>query len=234
MAKKNASKDSSFEIPQMEKNIHINRKHKLTAKQTKILKAILSSEGGVIIIDGPAGTSKTYLALYSALQDMLNTGRPIMYLRSVVESSTRRIGHLPGNLDEKFFPFTGPLDDKLEEFLEPMDIKYLKENLLIEARPINYIRGRDWKSKIVIIDEAQNLTREELLTAMTRASIDTKIIMCGDLMQSDIKDGGFEEICEKFADKESKNMGIHQFTFTKNDILRSPLVKFIVSKFQQK
>lgn len=232
MAKKKAQA-GSFEIPQLERNVHIKKKHKLTRKQTEVLKAILSEIGGIVIIDGPAGTSKTYLSIYAALQDMLNTSRPILYLRSVAESSSRKMGHLPGNLEEKFFPFTGPLDDKLEEFLDVADVKWVKQEGLVEARPINYIRGRDWKNKIVIIDEAQNLTKDELLTAMTRANKDTKIILCGDLMQSDIKDGGFEEICEKFDNEESREMGIHQFCFTKNDILRSPLVKFIVSKFQE-
>jgi len=233
MAKKKAPKASSFEIPQMERNIPIERKHKLTTKQQTILQTILDEKTGIVIIDGPAGTSKTYLAIYAALQELNNRGTSLLYLRSVVENSARRIGHLPGTLHEKFCPFTAPLYDKLEEFICAQDIQYLRENELIDAKPINYLRGADWRYKFVVIDEAQNMTKEELLTAMTRANEGTKIILCGDTMQLDIKDSGFSEVCQKFADKQSLKMGIYQFSFDETDIVRSPLVRFIVTKFKE-
>ena len=233
MAKKKSFTEGSFEIPQMERNIKIKRKHKLSEKQAEILQTILSNEDGIVIIDGPAGTSKTYLAVYAALQDMANTGKTILYLRSVVENSNRKIGALPGTLYEKFHPFMAPLEEKMDEFLESQDIGFLKEHNMVEAKPINYLRGRDWKDKIVIIDEAQNLTKEELLTAMTRANKGTKIIMCGDLMQSDIRDGGYGEVCKKFSGKDSKKHNIFQFSFTEKDIVRSELVRFIVTKFKE-
>jgi phosphate starvation-inducible PhoH-like protein len=232
MARKKAPQDGPFDIPQMERRININRKHKLTSKQQKILKTILSEEAGIVIIDGPAGTSKTYLAIYAALQEVASNGKPLLYLRSVVENSSRRVGHLPGTLYEKFSPFMLPLMDKLEEFLSIEDSKYLKDNLLVEALPINYLRGADWQNKIVVIDEAQNLTKEELVTILTRPNEGTKLIFCGDLMQTDIRDGGFREICYIFSGEDSKKMGIFQFSFTKDDIVRSKLVKFIVSKLQ--
>lgn len=230
MARKTSSK-GSFEISQIEHKINIERKHKLTLKQQKILKTILNEKTGIVIIDGPAGTSKTYLAVYAGLQEIKDNGKHLMYLRSVVENSNRKLGALPGTLYEKFNPFMEPLMDKLDEFLSPLDIRHLHSEEMIDAKPINYLRGADWKDKFVIIDEAQNMTKNELLTALTRAGEGTKIILCGDLMQSDIRDGGFAEVCKKFADSESVKMGIHQFSFEIEDIVRSPLVKFIVSKF---
>jgi phosphate starvation-inducible PhoH-like protein len=233
MGRKKTVKTDPFEIEQMGHNIKLERKHKLSAKQQAILKKIWDDKTGIVIIDGPAGTAKTYTAIYGALQEVKEKGKQLLYLRSLAESSQYRMGALPGTLYEKFDPFTDPLDDKLHEFLSPVDISYLREHVLVDMKPINYLRGADWKSKIVVIDEAQNLTRENLLTALTRAGEGTKVILCGDLMQSDIKESGYQEVCDKFNDKKSEKMGIYHFCFGVEDIVRSELVKFIVTKFHE-
>jgi len=234
MAKKKAEqKDSSFEIPQMERTIKINRQKKLTNVQQDILKTVLDDKTNIVIIEGPAGTAKTYIAVYAALQEIVSKGKSLLYLRSIVESARQKLGALPGAVYEKFGPFATPLEDKLEEFLHPHDANFLKENGYISPLPINYLRGASWRDKIVIIDEAQNLTRENLLTALTRAGEGTKVIICGDMMQPDIGDSGLREVCDKFKDKDSEDMGIYRFVLGVDDIVRSKLVKFIVSKFQQ-
>lgn len=234
MARKKAAQDGSFEIPQLERNINIKRKHKLTTKQQDILKTILSDEAGIVIINGPAGTSKTYLAVYAGLQEVASRGKTMLYLRSVVENSSRRLGHLPGTIFEKFCPYMQPMMDKLEEFISPESASHLRQAGLIDAVPINYLRGADWKDKFVVVDEAQNMTEEELITIMTRANSGTKIIICGDLMQSDIKDGGFAVVSELFRGSDCDKMGIFNFDFTEDDIVRSELVKFIVKKLKSR
>ena len=97
--------------------------------------------------------------------------------------------------------------------------------------PINFLRGASWNNKIVIADEAQNFTFKELTTLITRIGEGTKIFICGDSMQSDINGKtGFPSMCELFDDYKSKRRGIECFEFTHEDIKRSHLLKFIVSR----
>ena len=97
--------------------------------------------------------------------------------------------------------------------------------------PINFIRGASWRDKIVIADEAQNFTFKELTTLITRIGDGTKILVCGDSMQSDINGkSGFSAMCKLFSDYKSRQKGIEYFEFTEEDIKRSKLLKFIISK----
>lgn len=231
--KKSLPKDGDFEIKQLEKSIKLNRKHKLTEKQKRLLNIILDKESKIILINGPAGTSKTYIALYAALQELLdNPDKTLIYLRSIVENTRRTIGLLPGSIEEKFSPYTLPLSDKMEEFLSVQDINYLLDSRIVQAMPINYLRGASWNNKIIILDEAQNVSTDEFITILTRIGENSKMIICGDLMQSDIRYSGFKNICETFSCEDSKNMGIHQFSFDSSDIVRSAIVRFIVSKLE--
>jgi len=231
--KRAAAKELLFEIPQMDYRFKVTRKYKLTVKQQEILGCILGDDSKIIIINGPAGTSKTYIAVYAALQQVLSDSvKSILYIRSATESCTRGLGHLPGDVSEKFSPYLEPWIDKLSEFLTKDVIKMLGDDGVINAKPINYLRGADWKDKIVIVDEAQNVTKEELVTVMTRMGEGTKLILCGDSMQSDIKSTGFIEIKRAFDDNESKKMGVYAFEFDENDVVRSKIVKFIIKKLK--
>jgi phosphate starvation-inducible PhoH-like protein len=231
--KKTSNGNGSFEIPQIERKLRVERKFKLTSLQQEILSAILDDKTNIVIINGPAGTSKTYIAMYAALQELLKSNeKAILYVRSAIESCSKGLGHLPGTIDEKFWPYTMPLMDKLGEFLKNGDINYVLDNEIVQAVPINYLRGADWKDKIVIVDEAQNITKNELITVLTRISEGSKLIMCGDSMQPDINDNGFMEIINIFSDNESEKMGILSFEFDEDDIVRSEIVKFIIKKLK--
>ena len=146
-----------------------------------------------MFLAGPAGTAKTYMAVYSALQMVMDASleKDILYIRSIAESSQKSLGSLPGSIDEKFGVFAGPFYDKLEEMVEPLEIKILKEKNLFQCMPVNFVRGSNWNDTIVIIDEAQNFCYNELMTVLTRIGEDSKIIICGDMMQSDIRNSGF-------------------------------------------
>lgn len=99
--------------------------------------------------------------------------------------------------------------------------------------PVNFVRGANWNDRIVIVDEAQNFTYNELMTVLTRIGEDSKIIICGDMMQSDIRGSGFAEIFNAFDDEESKEKGIFCTRFGTEDIKRSEILKFIVSKLEK-
>ena len=130
-----------------------------------------------------------------------------------------------------------PLEDKLTEML-PQN-KTTKHELVntgrIQAMPINYLRGASWKDKIVVADEAQNFTFKELTTLITRLGKNSKLFICGDFMQSDINGrSGYSDMFNLFNDKESKENGIHCFSYNKDDILRSELQKYIIGKLEKK
>ena len=228
---------SNLEFRQLNQKIRFKeRKFKFSQNQIDFLKTALDDKTKLMFLAGPAGTAKTYMAVYSALQSIINSDleKGVLYIRSIAESSQRSLGSLPGSIDEKFGVFAGPFYDKLDEMLHPQDIKFLREKRQFECMPVNFVRGANWNDSIVIIDEAQNFTHNELMTVLTRIGEDSKIIICGDMMQSDIKNIGFSNIFWAFYDVESKEKGIYSTTFGTEDIKRSEILKFIVKKLEDK
>ena len=210
------------------------RKFKFTENQIDFLKTALDPDCKLLFLAGPAGTAKTYMAVYSALQMMIDSDleKDILYIRSIAESAQRSMGALPGSLDEKFAVFATPFYDKLDEMLNVPDIKLLREKNMFSCIPVNYVRGANWSDAVVILDEAQNFSYNELLTCLTRIGENSKIIICGDVMQSDINNSGFVNIFNVFNDEESLENGVVCKQFTTEDIKRSEIVKFIVSKLE--
>ena len=223
------SKGASFKFKLKE------RKFKFTENQIEFLKTALDEEVKLLFLAGPAGTAKTYMAVYSALQIMLNSNmeKSILYIRSIAESGQKSLGALPGTLEEKFSVYAGPLYDKLDEMLNINDIKFLEANFLVEAMPVNYIRGANWTDKVVIVDEAQNLSKKELTTILTRIGEGSKIMICGDILQSDIPNGGFSEIFNLFNDSQSEEKGVNCYSFDNQDIMRSEILRYIVAKLEE-
>lgn len=208
----------------------INRE--LTEKQKLFIELALDKKVKMLLVSGPAGTTKTYLAVLAALM-LMNEKRisDIVYVRSIVESADVKMGTLPGEADDKLSPYTRPLLDKLDELLPKEHIQYLIKDNRVEGLPVGYLRGLNWNAKAIIGDEMQNLTKKELVTLMTRAGEFSKMFLCGDPQQSDINGrSGFQSIFNLFNDDASKEHGIYTFEFTEDDILRSALVKFIVTK----
>jgi phosphate starvation-inducible PhoH-like protein len=212
------------------------KKIALTEKQTQLLKIIFDNDSKIIFISGPAGTSKTYVAIYGALQLYnMNNERGITYVRTIAESGEKSLGALPGEMAEKINPYMMPMNEKLDELLIPGQASTLKEKEIVKGMPINYLRGASWRDEIVIADESQNFTFKELTTLMTRLGEGSKLIICGDPMQSDINGrSGFADMYSLFNDDESKEKGIHTFHFGAEDIKRSEILKYVISKIQNK
>lgn len=229
MAKK---KRPAFNIPQLKQNIVVNSL-KLDDKQLHFLEKSLSKKTKIMFVNGPAGTSKTYMAVYSALRLLSSEDDlDLVYVRTVIESADKGLGALPGDLAEKFNPYMMPLMDKLDEML-PKNTS-LKLDLLekgrISAMPINFLRGASWIDKVIVADEAQNFTFKELVTLVTRIGENTTLFICGDTMQSDINGkSGFDTMCNIFNNYKSRQKGIEHFKFTEEDIKRSSILKYIIS-----
>lgn len=210
-------------------------KREFNDKQKEFLELALNKETKLIFVSGPAGTAKTYMAIYSALY-LINQRRvsDLIYIRSAVESSDSKIGFLPGEANEKMAPYIQPLMDKLGELLSKSDIDILKKEERITAVPVGYLRGLNWNAKVIIADEAQNMTEKELFTLITRTGEFSKVFVLGDPDQSDINGkSGFIKMVSRFDDEESKTNGIQVFRLHEDDIVRSGLVQFIIKKVKK-
>ncbi len=189
----------------------------------------------IVFVDGPAGSAKTYCAAYTGLH--LLRGRfveEMIYIRSIIESASRSMGALPGEVDDKFHPWIIPLKEKLNELLPAGISNELFDRGIVKAIPVNYVRGLTFKNSVVIVDEAQNLTFSELTTILTRFGENSKMIVVGDSRQSDINGKtGFNHMYDIFNDDLSEEEGIYCFKFTEADIVRSEILKYIVGRLSE-
>lgn len=206
-----------------------------TGKQKQLIDLITKKDSNIVFLTGPAGTSKTTVAVRAGLE-LLNLKKisDIIFVRAAVESGDSKLGMLPGDVDHKVGEYMTPFDDKLEELLCKGDLAKLKAEKRLIYKPVNFCRGASWTAKFVVIDEAQNMTLNEIQTLMTRMGMFSKMIICADPAQSDLpssKQGGFQAAASLFGTPEASEHGIHSFAFTEQDIVRSPLCKFIVETF---
>lgn len=229
--------DHSPIIPQRSKlksELHIYQRP-LTPRQKEFLELAADKDTKMIFVTGPAGTSKTFLAVLQALK-MISEKRvsDLIYIRSAVESADSKLGFLPGEADQKLAPYIQPLLDKLAEMLPKGDIDMLIKEERVTGVPVGFLRGLNWNAKVVIADESQNLTFKELYTLITRIGEFSKVFILGDPDQSDINGkSGFIKMISQFEDEESRKNGIHVFHFTEDDIVRSGLVQFIIKKVKK-
>lgn len=213
-------------------DFNIRKPFHFRPKHAEFYNIISDRTTNMALVDGPAGTAKTYIAVYAALE-MLRVQEDIekiVYIRSIVESADRSLGSLPGEIDDKFSPYMMPLVEKVTEICGPGTCTMLKSKGLIDAIPVNFVRGLTFNKTCVIVDEAQNLTKGELTTIMTRFGRKSKYIICGDCNQSDIRQSGFKDVFDKFSGNDSETQGIYTSKFGLNEIVRSKILRFICQK----
>lgn len=209
------------------------REFNWSENQQKLIQTVQSKESKYIFIQGPAGSAKTHLAVYTALQAM-NERKigEIVYVRQPVESSQYNIGFLKGDIQDKLTPYAQPLKDKLNELLPPSQITRLEAEERLICAPIGHMRGRTFNGNYVIVDEAQNLSAKDFLLIMTRLGKFAKMIIAGDIMQPDVKNSAFQKVACLFDDEQSREKGVQVITFGKEDIFRNEILSFIIEKFE--
>lgn len=215
-------------------NFKIQNEFKLNDVHNSFMQMLLHKDTKMAFVDGPAGSAKSYLAVYAALQ-MLQKKQinQIVYIRSIVESASKSIGSLPGEVGEKFHPWALPLIEKLDELVGSKVGGDLMRDGFIKCMPVNFVRGLTFRDSVVIVDECQNLTPGEIIAILTRFGENSKYVVIGDSFQSDIgSKSGFAKIRHSFDDEESEAQGIHSFIFTENEVVRSEILKFIVKKLE--
>lgn len=239
MSNKNYSnKDKSKFVAQREKiknQIQIRERNDLTEKQKAFLELAARKETNIIIIDGPSGVSKTFLAILAGLRSLNDKkSSDLIYVRSAVESTDSRLGFLKGSEEDKLNPYLQPLVDKLDEFLNKDDINKLIKEQRIMGKHTGFLRGLSWNVKFIIGDEVQNMSLNEIRTLMTRIGKFSKLILIGDSQQNDLNGkSGFRKIYDLFNNEISQQNGIYCLKFTKDDILRSGVTRFVVEKFEE-
>lgn len=185
----------------------------------------------VLFLLGPAGTGKTHLACAFAIGEVLaKCKKRIILTRPIVEAG-ESLGFLPGTFDEKVNPYMLPMYDCINKCVGVEGPQREIINRSIEVAPIAYMRGRTFDDAICIFDEAQNATKSQLKLFMTRFGDNSKIIITGDPMQSDIAGGSSSlvQIVKKLEDLQ----GIGVIHFKASSIVRHPLIASIIEKFEE-
>jgi len=199
-----------------------------TENQKFLVNAIKEKE--IIICSGPAGTGKTFLACAEALRLIKRNSKykKIVIVKSVTTLKNEEIGFLKGNLREKMEPFMFSFVHNFEKIVGQSITSKLRELKTIEELPIAYMRGINLDRSIIIIDESQNISQDNIRTIMTRLGKDSKMIFLGDERQQDSTGGnGLTFLMNHFANIEE--IGCVQFT--KSDVVRNPLVAKIERVF---
>ena len=189
-----------------------------------------------IALHGVAGTGKTFIAMYKAVEEVMDKSNPfdkIIVVRSAVQS--REIGHLPGDVNEKMEIYQQPYRQICETLFGRKDAwDRLSEQHHIEFISTSFIRGMSFDNAIIIVDEMQNLNYEEIDTVMTRVGHMSKIIWCGDYRQTDlVRKNSDKSGILKFFDIAQHMKAFTRIEFTADDIVRSSLVKdYILAKLR--
>jgi len=190
----------------------------------------LLNERDIIFSYGPAGTGKTFLAIAYAISQLFEKKyKKVILSRPVVEAG-ENLGFLPGDYIQKINPYLVPLYDAINYIVTPEIYLKLQEQNLIEIAPLAYMRGRTFTNSIVILDEAQNTTFNQMKLFLTRPDGNSKLIITGDITQIDLpkkeRSGMFSAIKILLSLNE-----IGFMEFTENDVVRHPLVKKIINAY---
>lgn len=182
-----------------------------------------------VIIKGPAGTGKTFLAASVAAKELAERRIRRIILSRANVATGKSLGAFPGSVEEKMEPWLLPITDVLRMQLGNGFYEHAVKSGQIVIQPIETVRGRSFDNSIVLMDEAQQLTREELMAVTTRVGENSKLFLMGDRAQRDVKTDGLGWLTT-LVENHDLPVGIHEFT--SDDIVRSGLCKSFVKAFE--
>jgi len=197
--------------------------------QEKFILALLDDETDIIVVTGPAGTGKTYLAMQAAIKAM-RAGEcdRIILSRPAIGVEDEQHGFLPGDINQKMEPWTRPLIDVLREYYTQAEIAHMLEEQIVEIAPLAFCRGRNFKNSWVVLDEAQNATPGQLKMIMTRIGVGSKIVITGDIEQADRKtaDNGLLDLQNRLG--KGVIPGLQLCKFELKDVQRHRIIEHVL------
>ena len=201
-----------------------------SATQAVYMRALARDD--IIFALGPAGTGKTYLAVAQAVAQLISGSVQRLILSRPAVEAGEKLGFLPGDMKDKVDPYLRPLYDALYDCMPPEQVERRLASGEIEIAPIAFMRGRTLADAFVILDEAQNTTREQMKMFLTRFGQNSRMVVCGDPRQVDIPGGdrmsGLADAVEKLEGVE----GFGTIRFTAADVVRHPIVGRIVEAYE--
>lgn len=204
-----------------------NRLKPKTVNQNEFIRTI--AENTITFCQGVAGSGKTHIAVGMAIEYLLeNKVNKIVITRPVVESG-EKLGFLPGTAEEKLHPYLLPILDEIAHFIPMSQYASLKTHNKIEIVPLGLMRGRNFHNCFIVADECQNASYDQLKMLLTRIGNDSKMILTGDVSQSDLQRylrGGFMQLIAALGDIE----GIGISELNNADIIRNPIIGKILSR----
>ncbi len=201
-----------------------------SATQIEYMRALASRD--VIFALGPAGTGKTYVAVAQAVSQLMTGSVQRLILSRPAVEAGERLGFLPGDMKEKVDPYLRPLYDALYDCMPPEQVERRIASGEIEIAPIAFMRGRTLADAFVILDEAQNTTREQMKMFLTRFGMNSRMVICGDPKQVDIPGGPIMSGLNDAVGRLEGVEGIAVTRFTVADVVRHPIVGRIVEAYE--
>ena len=199
-----------------------------SGRQEEFVNLLKDKNKKIILVCGPAGTGKTLFSTQYGIKNfLLGIHDKLVFTRPSV-SVDESIGFLPGNLEDKMAPWIRPIYDVITQFISQREIDFLIEEKRIEIAPLGFMRGRTFKNTWIVADEMQNSTIEQMKMLMTRLGENSRLIITGDLEQSDLhrRMNGLDDFLIKFKGKRSDS--ISSFEFENGDIQREEVIKEIL------
>ena len=215
----------NFNEAYKQRNIELRPK---SINQEKLILNLLDSTQNIVVATGPAGTGKTYLAMLAAIKAFrLGHCERIILTRPAVGVDDEKHGFLPGDLNSKMEPWTRPLFDVLREYYSAKEVTMMLENQTIEISPLAFMRGRTFKDAWIIADEMQNATPSQMKMLMTRIGENSKIVITGDVEQTDrtVYNNGLIDLCKRL---ETKREGLAVCYMNNKDIQRHPIIDTVL------
>ena len=201
-----------------------------TENQQLLVKAFENND--LVFATGPAGSSKTFVAIALAVKALKNKEvRKIILSRPAVEAG-EKLGFLPGEMKDKLDPYLQPLYDALQDMIPAAKLKEYMENNVIQIAPLAFMRGRTLNDAVIILDEAQNTTTHQIKMFLTRLGMNAKMIVTGDVTQIDLPPSTTSGLIQAMQILKGVN-GIGKIEFTKKDIVRHKLVQRIVEAYDK-
>ena len=201
-----------------------------SASQIDYMRALARDD--IVFALGPAGTGKTYIAVAQAVSQLISGSVQRLILSRPAVEAGEKLGFLPGTEKEKVDPYLRPLYDALNDCMPPEQVQRRIDSGEIEIAPIAFMRGRTLADAFVILDEAQNTTREQMKMFLTRFGQNSRMVVCGDPLQVDIPGGTRMSGLADAVDKLEHVEGFGTIRFTAADVVRHPIVGRIVEAYE--